>query len=340
MPGPCLSLSVWRAFRLGAGFRALWLLILLSFWAFSGTSQLFAKDLEKLKIATLPIADTILLHEANLRGFFEENGLEVDLIPFQSAMEKDAAVMAGGIDGHFCEMGSVILQRALGLPFMVVATTSHTDPDRRMFGMVTKPDAEEEDIESVRGKSIGISRLYMVDFMTDVFLEEEKLPYDYFERVDVKKIPVRYQMLIGKQLDLALFPEPFLTMAERTGGKVILDDRKLNMPLAVVALRGDISPSSVRLFQKSISQAVSFVVENPDEAKADMIKLGLIPPTLMEGYELPAFNLKNIPYALPDEALFHRYVAYFQRNRALSSTPNDSLRSAPAYQDVVFQGGR
>ena len=38
------------------------------------------------------------------KGFFEKEGLEVELILFNSAMEKDVALTAGRIEGYFGDL--------------------------------------------------------------------------------------------------------------------------------------------------------------------------------------------------------------------------------------------
>lgn len=41
----------------------------------------------QLKLGVLPAADTIVLHVAADEGLFAKQGLEVELVPFQSALE-------------------------------------------------------------------------------------------------------------------------------------------------------------------------------------------------------------------------------------------------------------
>jgi NitT/TauT family transport system substrate-binding protein len=290
-----------------------------------------------LKIATLPIADTVLLHIAGRRGFFAANGLEVELIPFQSAMEKDAAVAAGGLDGHFCEPGAVIMQRSMGLPFMIAATTSHTEPERRVFGLVAKPGSPAGRLEDLAGSSIGVANLYVVDFMTDVFLEKAGLPLDFFVRRDVKKIPPRYQMLVNGRLDAALFPEPLLSMAELAGGRVLMDDRDLDMPLAAVALKSSLPPRAVESFRTALAEAALWAALNPGAVKSLMADLGLIPPAVLSSYEPPLFKPEHVPGALPDKALFERYVRWLVKNGALQDEAGRGLRPAPSYEETVYR---
>jgi NitT/TauT family transport system substrate-binding protein len=303
----------------------------------ANSTQAFAKD--NIKVGLLPIYDTIILHVAKREGFFKAHGLDIELIPFQSAMEKDAAVLAGALDGHFCEIGSVILQRAQGLNFKVVATTSYTDKNRRNFGLVTKPNSEAKTMADLQGKKVAVSRLYIVDFLTDVFLSVNSYPEDYLVKEDIKKIPLRFQMLLSGQVDCALLPEPLVTLAQKAGALVLLDDTNLDMPLAVVALKDSLSAEVFCSFQSALSEAVAYINQNPESALDFMLELGLVMGELAEFYQAPTFDPQKIPYTLPSEKVFDAYLSWLIKSSALAPKGQsvEGLRSAPRFEDVVLQ---
>ena len=53
---------------------------------------------DTLKIGSLPAADSLILHAAKQDGVFAAHGLDVDIGPFQSALELGAAMRAGSLD--------------------------------------------------------------------------------------------------------------------------------------------------------------------------------------------------------------------------------------------------
>lgn len=293
----------------------------------------------KLKIGTLPIADTLLLHVAQREGFFEEEGLEVDLIPFQGFVEKNAAVQSGELDGHFCEISAVIIQRAAKLPFVVVATTSHTNPRARMFGLVTSPKCGAGRIEDLAGLSLATSRLAIVDFLADHFLEVKGLPDNFMKRKNLVKIPVRMQILTSGQVDAAVLPEPLLSIAEQAGGRVIMDDRELNMPLAAVALREDLATAeNVRALRRALIKAGQAINKQPETYRPLLMELRLIPPQLADSFIMPPVDLELIPQTLPSPELYQSYIRWLVKNKALSGQETSGgLPPIPPYEQVIWQ---
>jgi NitT/TauT family transport system substrate-binding protein len=293
-----------------------------------------------LKIGLLPVADTILIIAADEMGFFEKRGIDAELILFQSAVEKDAVAMSGSLDGHFCEIISVIVQRAAERDFKVAATTSHTNPKRRMFGLVTSPGHSDLGILDMEGKELLNSKRSITDFLTDVFFTKLDLPLDYMIRKDVRKIPVRMQLLLSNQGYATLIPEPMLTVAERAGGKVLMDDRVLDMPLATVALRGDLPDEIVIAFQGALSDAVAWINSNPEAGLELMEERNLIIPEIREGYVLPLFDPNDLPYRLPDRELFDRYVEYLKNIEVLEGEKNPKGLPVPSYEETIWGAGK
>ena len=314
--------------------------LILACWLFAASAQ----AAESLRIGVLPIVDTLALHVAANDGHFQKHGLDVTLIGFQSALEKDVAAQAGSLDGHFCEISSVILQRAGGLPFTVIASTSHSGPASRMFGLVTSPSLAHATLDEMKGKHIAISRNTIVDFLTGAFLDAAGKPADFLLRSDIRKIPVRVQMLLGNQIDCAVLPEPLLSIVEEAGGTVLMDDRILSMPLAVVALSTEkATPEIVAAFRAAFSDAARAINENPEQYRELLAKLQLIPPQLQENFRIPPFDLDRLPAALPSRQLFDDYVALLIANGTLSAPGAATRRGSPPppphFEDVVWHGG-
>ena len=61
-----------------------------------------------LKMALLPILDTLPMYVAQEEGLFAENGVTVEFIPVGSAAERDQVISAGQADGMINELVSTM----------------------------------------------------------------------------------------------------------------------------------------------------------------------------------------------------------------------------------------
>jgi NitT/TauT family transport system substrate-binding protein len=300
-----------------------------------------ARATEKLRIGLLPIADTLLLRVADREGYFAREGLTVELIPFQSAVEKDAAAVAGQLDGYFCELISVIIQRAAGLGFTAVASTSHTSPEARFFGLVTAPNSSAQSLGDLKDRSLAVARQSIVDFLADIFLEKAGHPTDFMARRDIRKIPVRLQMLLAGRVEAALFPEPLLSIAEQAGGRVLMDDRGLDMPLALVALADSkATPANVGALRGALARAAEAINRNPAAYVGLLNEARLIPPQLTATFRPPISDLDKVPDRLPSRELYQAYVRYLIKIGALAEpgAGGRPSKAPPPYEEVVWTG--
>ncbi len=54
---------------------------------------------QPLKLGMLQIEDSAPFYVAEQEHFYQRQGLEIELVPFLSAIERDSALAAGAIDG-------------------------------------------------------------------------------------------------------------------------------------------------------------------------------------------------------------------------------------------------
>ena len=287
-----------------------------------------------LKLGVLPAADTIVLHAAADEGLFAKQGLEVELIPFQSALELGAAMRAGALDGHFGDIINVLMQNESGSPQAIIATTSHSSPDNRCFGIVVSPKSQAQTLTDLKGKDIAVSSATIIDFLLVQLLQQEGAAPDFLNRQDIRQIPVRLQMLLSGQIASALLPEPLVSLVEAKGARTILNDCKLNTPLAVIALKRNVldapgGAQAVAKFREALREAAKRINENPAAYRPIMEAKGLLPKGASANYTMVRFDMAHTPTGLPSEADIKAFSDWMKANRI--------LKKDPAYGDVVFQ---
>lgn len=290
---------------------------------------------DKLKLGVLPAADSIILHAAKENGSFAAHGLDVEIVPFQSALELGAAMRAGSLDGHFGDIINVLMQNENGVPQVIVATTSHSTPSARFFGLAVSPKSSAQSLADLKGKPCSIGRATIVEFVLDKLLEREGAA-GLLDKRDIRQIPVRLQMLLAGQIESALLPEPLLSLVEGQGARVLLDDRELGLPLAVIALRKSddegFADRAAR-FRAALAEEAARINADPDACKAMMQRLRLLSPQAAPHYAMLRFDEKITPLGLPSEDAIRHYAEWMKAGRILK-------KGVPAYADIVFQSSK
>ena len=286
---------------------------------------------EKLRLGVLPVVDVVVLYTARDEGYFRDAGLEVELVPFQSALEKDAAVQAGTLDGYFGEISNPVLHRLAGMDYVIIATTYFSNPKTRMFGLIASPESTATTVAELKGGGVAMSRGTIIDYLLGYFIKAGGLTEADIDRRDIRKIAMRVQMLLAGKVDAALLPEPLLSIAEKQGGKVLLDDRVFSRPLAIIALaRKKTDPATVKAFREAYAKAVAKVNAAPDSARETLLRYKLIPPTLTD-FTPPFFDPARVPNEPPSR---EEYAAYLNWLRDSGMVGEAAL---PSYEDIVFQ---
>lgn len=289
---------------------------------------------ETLRIATLPAADSIVLDVAVSEGLFKNEGLDVETVPFKSALEVGAAMRAGQLAGHFGDLMNVFTQNETGAKQAVVLTTTHTSKAQRAFGLVVSPKYGNaiQSIESLNKTPTAMSASTIIDYLLTRMQQTEHLPEKAFKNVEVRQIPIRLQMLLSGQIETALLPEPLVTVVEQKGGRVIWDDTQLDESLAVVALREPyLNDKTVTAFRRAVAAAAKKIEVDPEKYRALMVQKRLIPAPVAKDYKMVRFSLFGRQDGLPPlpSAQDVERVGQWMVQRGM-------IKSVPEYAEVIY----
>ncbi len=253
---------------------------------------------EKLGFGILPVVDVLPLLVGKETGLFEKEGIDLELISFQSALERDAALQSGRLDGYFGDILNTVLLIQSGEQLRIIATAFHTHPRCRMFGIAVAPGSGITDLDGIQGKDVAISSATVIEYLLDRMLSARNIPAGNVTKQEIKKIPIRLQMLLSAQVTAALLPEPLLTLAETHGSKVIVDDRNLDTALTVLAVNLKHRPAIIALiprFLKAYNTAVDKINANPSDFKEILITKTQFPPDVRDKYPVPVFPTGSLP---------------------------------------------
>jgi NitT/TauT family transport system substrate-binding protein len=252
---------------------------------------------DKIRIGVLPVIDTLPLYAAQERGLFQQAGLEVELVQFGSALERDSAMAAGSIDGYFGDMVNTVLLKSSGQDVKVITIDYHSNPQARMFGLLASPSNNVSDINSTAGMTIATSSSTVTEYVLDDILAEKNMT-GKLSKTEVKAIPIRFQSLMQNSVQLAILPEPYATQAIQGGAHLVADDRTINITATVIGMRAAFIANHVDDMKKFLdvyNNTVQSINRDPTQYY-DVLEKDIGFPKSLEGnFTFPALSSPSLP---------------------------------------------
>ena len=224
--------------------------------------------LSKLTIGLMPDTDSIPFIIAAERGYFAEEGVEVELVPFKSAMERDAALQSGNLDGAVSDLLAVIFARSGGFS---VHATSYTDGN---YNLIAGNDSGIASVGDLRGKEIAVSRNTIIEYVTDEILAANGMREQDIAKIVIPQIPVRLEMLQSGNLSAAVLPEPMASIAAASGGRYITGSGDLSINPGVIVFT-DVAlqdkEKSIHAMYRSYDKAIQYLNDAPRTDYIDFV---------------------------------------------------------------------
>lgn len=278
------------------------IILMIAFIVVFAPSSLFCQETSRLRLGILPVIDTLPLFVADEKGLFSKNNLDVVLVPFNSAIERDAALVSGKLDGYFGDLISVTLLNNSGQDLRVVTQSYHTNSTCRMFALLAGPKSGINSITQIENVNIAISEASIIEYFLDEMISKEKIDSSGIKKMGVRAIPIRYQMLMANNIKLALLPEPLVSKAVAGGAVVIADDRNLDTTATIIAIKERIlrkNPEIGQRFLDAYSESVKMINSEPSSFKDILVNKTRFPASLKDKYRLPPFPDAVLP--TPDD---------------------------------------
>ena len=291
-----------------------------------GKSEKATHEKTHIKFGILPAIQTLPLFVAQEKGYFSQAGLDIELVMFSAATEKDIALSSGAINGAFGDLFTPIVIAANGHNIAIVASNYNTVFDRRMFGIMGKPGGNYKILSDIKGVPVAISSNSVIEFVTESLMKQDGFSEDNISYVEVKNIGLRMQMLMSGQVEAATLSEPLISAAIAGGASLLADDTEMNTSQTVlvfnqkfISANGD----AVVGFLTAVNRANEFINEFPNEARSIMIAYIRLPEPLKDKYPVPRFPTLSAPDSTTTMAA------------ANWLSDKNILQNKPTYSDLV-----
>ena len=252
-----------------------------------------------LKVAVLPIIDTLPMYVAETEGLFAKHGVTIALIPVASAPERDQLLAASQADGTINETLSVMLFNKESVQMQTVRYALRPAEGYGHFFILASGKSGITDVQGLKGVEIGVSQGTVIEYVTERLLQAEGLTADEIKTIAVPKIPDRMALLGSGELAAGVLPDPLASLAMSQGAVKVLDDSvQPEYGFSVYSFRKgvvDTNPKAVSAFLAAIEEAVELINANPTKYTSLLSDKGLVPAPLLETFKVPPFPAGNVP---------------------------------------------
>lgn len=253
------------------------------------------KELQAVTVGVMPDIDSVPIIIAQEKGYFAEEGLKVNIQQFKSAMDRDAALQSGNLDGAISDLLAVAFAKSGGFD---VKVTAYTDGDYKLIAGKNENVASPKDLA---GKDVAVSKNTIIEYVTDQISVSQSMKEDSINKVVIPQIPTRLEMLQNGKLAAATLPEPMGSIAVANGCKFITDSEQLGINPGVMMFTAkcvDNKKAELQAFYRAYNKAVKYLNEHPQDEYMDLIieKSGF-PAIAKTALQLPKYREAGLPQA-------------------------------------------
>jgi NitT/TauT family transport system substrate-binding protein len=181
----------------------------------------------RVKVGVLKLTSSAPIFVGVEKHFFEDFGVEPELVYFQAAAPIATALAAGQIDVGATGLTAALFNIVLGgEKIWIVADKGREWPGYPLNAIVVQKDLWEgglRSIEGLKGKRIGTTQLGSTfHYHIGNILEKHGLGLADVKMVPLQAMTAVLEALRGKQVDAVMLPQPFPATAEAQGfGRII-----------------------------------------------------------------------------------------------------------------------
>lgn len=222
----------------------------------------------KLTVGVMGSIDAVPLVIAEQNGYFEEEGVDLDLQIFKAANDRDAALQAGELDGVLCDETAISIYQNSGIDMKITGTTNGS------WTLVAGKDSGITSLSDLKGKKVGISKNTMIEYLADDIALSNGLEVSDIEKVAIPAMPARLEALKNNQIDAAILPAPFNDTAVADGGVEITKIYNKDIMISVTAFLQEVidkDANAIKGFYNAYNKAIEFINSNDISEYEDII---------------------------------------------------------------------
>ncbi|MFZ3453017.1 ABC transporter substrate-binding protein [Arthrobacter sp. 7Tela_A1] len=231
--------------------------------------------LTPLSVGVIPIVDTAPIWLGKEQGFFEEEGIDLDIQTTTGGAAAVPGVVSGDFQFAFGNVVSVMVANDKGLDLEFVSNGNSTTGDTSSdFGaVVVAADSDIQTAADLAGKTVSVNNLANIgDTTIRKVVEDAGGDHESIKFVEIP-FPEAPAALEGGQVDAAWILDPFLTQSVDNGARVIAynfaethENLDISGYFTSAQYVGE-NPELVEKFTAAMNKSLEYAQENPDAVR-------------------------------------------------------------------------
>lgn len=220
-----------------------------------------------INVGIIPFAELAAFYIGIDQGFFEDEGLDVEVLQLNGGGAVITALSAGDLDFAYSNYVSVLQAASKGLPVSLIRENDRPGAQ----ALYVMPDSGITSAKDLVGKRVAVNSLKnIMELTTRAALKNAGVDPDSVEYVEIPPAEMS-AALDNNQVDAAWLVEPFVTLAtENLGVQVaveVFEGETADLPVAGWATTpafAQENPDAVEAFVRALDKASALAAENPE----------------------------------------------------------------------------
>ena len=271
-------------------------------------------ELQPLTLGMLPTLDGLPFHIAKAQGIYDSLGLDLTILSFNSAYDRDAAFQFKSMDGMITDYPSAVTLQAI----------HHTDlgiilKNDGYFCFIVSKESGINQLQELKEKNIAVSHNTIIEYATGQLLNKAGISQAEVNKPEIAQLPLRLQMLQYDQIDASFLPDPAASIAMNARHRSLISTQELEIDFTVTAFSREAineKRREIELLITGYNLGIDYIkMHSQKEWKQVLIEIG-VPENLTGLIALPVYRKAERPSA---DAL-DKAVTWLKTNNRISQT--------------------
>lgn len=260
-------------------------------------------ELQKVSLSLPPASPSGVYQLGKNKGFFEEEGIDVELVVNQGGAAVIPGVVSGKPEFAASNVISLLTARDQGIPVKAIAPGSadHAPPDPGMYGVVSAEGSDIKKTADLEGTTVAVNTLKGLG----EFTVRQAMKNAGADDSKLKLVEVPFQdmpaALKNDRVDAVWVPEPFLTQLTNDGtGQLVGYTTQESFPGMAVAIftRDQTDADLTERMQRAIIKSHEYGQGHTEEVQEAAAEFTGLPLDTVK-----AAGMENFPAEVDTEAI-------------------------------------